>query len=129
MADISPYMIALKFMMSILTELEFFGVLKQIADFIFVNGKVFITYMVVINVLSFGLYGYDKYKAMIRAWRVPESTLMLCAISGGALGSYLSMKIFRHKTRKAKFYILVPLFMVCQLIIIIGIIVVKCYSF
>ena len=39
-------------------------------------------------------------------------TLLLIAAIGGSLGSLLGMLVAHHKTRKAKFYILVPLLLV-----------------
>lgn len=43
---------------------------------------------------------------------MPERTLLLIAAIGGSLGSLLGMLVAHHKTRKAKFYILVPLLLV-----------------
>ena len=43
---------------------------------------------------------------------LPERTLLLIAAIGGSLGSLLGMLIAHHKTRKPKFYILVPLLLV-----------------
>ena len=60
------------------------------------------------NVAVFLLYGIDKWKAKRNAWRIPEKTLILCAVCFGALGAYFGMKKFRHKTRHAKFRILIP---------------------
>ena len=54
----------------------------------------------------------DKLLAKKEARRVPERTLLLIAAIGGSLGSLLGMLVAHHKTRKAKFYILVPLLLV-----------------
>lgn len=35
-----------------------------------------LAYLVVINVITFGLYGLDKYRAMNNMWRIPEKTLL-----------------------------------------------------
>lgn len=60
------------------------------------------------NLISFFLYGIDKYKAVHKRWRIPEQILLLSAFLGGAAGALVGMLLFRHKTRKWKFRILVP---------------------
>ena len=51
------------------------------------------------SAIDFALMGVDKWKARRDAWRIPESTLWLFALIGGALGGTLAMQVFRHKTR------------------------------
>lgn len=65
----------------------------------------FVLYLIVINVLSFLWYGIDKYWAKHHKWRIKEKDLWLMAFLGGSLGSFLGMFIFKHKTRKIKFYL------------------------
>lgn len=67
-------------------------------------------YFIVINLLTFLLYGLDKYKAIRQEWRVPERALLLMAFVGGAFGALSAMRIFRHKTRKGRFKLMIPLF-------------------
>lgn len=45
----------------------------------------------------------DKKKARNHQYRISERTLWLIAIFGGALGSTLGMKWFRHKTKHTSF--------------------------
>ena len=61
------------------------------------------------SILGFALMGKDKKKAKKNAWRIPERTLILIAFAGGGIGSFLGMRIFRHKTKHAKFAILLPI--------------------
>ena len=68
-----------------------------------------------VNLLAFALYGIDKLKAKKGAWRIPESTLLLVAFLGGSLGALLGMELFRHKTKHAKFKVLVPLFLILHI--------------
>ena len=68
-----------------------------------------------VNLRAFALYGIDKLKAKKGAWRIPESTLLLVAFLGGSLGALLGMELFRHKTKHAKFRILVPLFLILHI--------------
>lgn len=75
-----------------------------------------IIYACVINIITFFMYGLDKQKAKRRQWRIPESTLLGAAVIGGSIGAFLGMQIFRHKTKKAKFYIGVPMIFVLQIV-------------
>lgn len=72
------------------------------------------------NFIVFLLYGIDKLKAKAGAWRVSEKTLILCALFLGAVGAFCGMKVFRHKTKHAKFTILVPLLMVLNIVLLIA---------
>lgn len=67
-------------------------------------------YFIVINLLTFLLYALDKYKAIRQEWRIPERALLLMAFVGGAFGALSAMRIFRHKTRKGRFRLMIPLF-------------------
>lgn len=69
-------------------------------------------WLAAINLLAFGAYGIDKWKAVHDKWRTPERTLVLLAAAGGGLGAWLGMKVFRHKTKHTLFRVLVPLFTV-----------------
>lgn len=51
----------------------------------------------------FALYGYDKRQARDGGPRVPERLLHLMALAGGAAGGWLGMLVFRHKTRRPVF--------------------------
>ena len=71
-------------------------------------------YLAVMNTLGFALMGLDKKRAGEHQWRISERTLFLVAALGGSVGSWLGMYIFHHKTRKAKFYLGIPLILVIQ---------------
>lgn len=66
-------------------------------------------YLIIINAVGLALMLADKRAARKSAWRIPESTLLGIAIVGGCLGIFLGMRLFRHKTRKPRFCIGVPL--------------------
>ena len=51
------------------------------------------------SVILFVTMGADKRRARRAAFRVPEKTLFLLALLGGAPGGLLGMELFRHKTR------------------------------
>jgi uncharacterized membrane protein YsdA (DUF1294 family) len=73
-----------------------------------------IYYLLAVNVLTFIVYGVDKWKARRGRWRVPEATLMGLAALGGSVGAWLAMQLFRHKTQKKKFRYGVPALFVLQ---------------
>ncbi|MBR2519473.1 MAG: DUF1294 domain-containing protein [Selenomonadaceae bacterium] len=77
-----------------------------------------ISWLVVTNVVAFALFGYDKYCAQHDKWRVRESTLLLWAAIGGALGAGIAMSVFRHKTLHLKFKFGVPLLLFVQIFLI-----------
>ena len=77
--------------------------------------QILIAALLLINIVAFAAYGIDKHKAQKDRWRIPESTLLLMAFFGGALGALLGMRAFHHKTKHWKFKILVPLFLILQL--------------
>lgn len=80
------------------------------------NCKIIIViYMVIMSIIGFASMGIDKKRAINKKWRTPEKTLFIIAFLGGAAGSVLSMRIFRHKTKHMKFVILMPLFLVLQI--------------
>ncbi|MGN0594233.1 MAG: DUF1294 domain-containing protein, partial [Hominimerdicola sp.] len=68
--------------------------------------KYIFIYLVIINLLTFSLYGADKAKAKARLWRIPEKTLLILGIAGGFLGGLVGMKFFHHKTRHYYFYVI-----------------------
>ena len=70
---------------------------------------------ILINLVAFVLFAYDKRQAQNGRWRIPESILILVALFG-PFGAYGAMRIFRHKTRKIIFY-LVPVFLMLHLIL------------
>lgn len=78
--------------------------------------EILIIYFFVINVSAFAAYGLDKFKARRGTWRIPEKTLLLLAVVGGSIGALGGMYLFRHKTRKRKFSLGVPLIFIIQVI-------------
>lgn len=72
----------------------------------------------VINLLSFFYYGIDKRKAIKNRWRISEKTLLIISLIG-PLGALLGMYVFRHKTQKLIFKILVPFFLVLHVVILL----------
>lgn len=65
--------------------------------------------------LLFAMMGIDKSLAKRGAWRVPEKTLFLLALLGGALGGIIGMYFFRHKTRHASFKVGLPMLLIVNI--------------
>ncbi len=79
---------------------------------------VLLGYLVIINLLAFFSCMIDKRRAKKRRYRISEHTLLFLSAIGGALGMLLAMRRFRHKTLHKKFTVLVPIFLILQLIAI-----------
>lgn len=75
-----------------------------------------LTYLELINLASFVLYGVDKRRARRGRWRIPESALILIAVIGGSVGALGGMYLFRHKTRKPRFSVGVPVILGMQIL-------------
>ena len=76
-------------------------------------------YFTVINVVTFFMYGIDKWKAKKAKWRIRETTLLGLAVLGGSVGAWLGMKVWHHKTQHKKFKYGVPAIIIIQLLIIV----------
>ena len=75
-------------------------------------------YLSLINALAFLLMLADKQRAKKHRWRIPEAVLLASAALGGSLGALLGMWMFHHKTRKAKFFVTVPLLLAAQCVLL-----------
>jgi uncharacterized membrane protein YsdA (DUF1294 family) len=62
-----------------------------------------ILYLLVMSLWLFLLMGYDKRRSRREAWRVKEKTLWVVAMFGGAVGGWIGMSMFRHKTKHRSF--------------------------
>ena len=95
-------------------------------------------YLIVINIVTFLVYGIDKWKAVNQrgqsqtrlsyaerkqprpkvkakqgSWRIS-----ILAVIGGCIGALLGMKIWHHKTMHKKFKFGLPLILIIQIILI-----------
>ena len=82
---------------------------------------IIVFYLVILNVLTFLLYGIDKWKAKRSRWRIPESALLGMAAVGGSVGAWLGMRIWHHKTQHKKFRYAVPAILVAQIVLLVWI--------
>ncbi|MDD3653141.1 MAG: DUF1294 domain-containing protein [Desulfotomaculaceae bacterium] len=74
--------------------------------------------LILINLCGVVIMGYDKFLSKHPgARRVPEKNLFLNALVGGAIGVYLGMYIFRHKTKHWLFKIGIPIIILVQVVL------------
>ena len=87
--------------------------------------QIAITYLVVVLVLSlvaFVFYGFDKRRARTDGRRVPEKTLHLLALLGGWPGALMGQRVFRHKTQKLSYRIVFWLCVMLHMVIVAGVV-------
>lgn len=75
-------------------------------------------YLSAINVVTFVLFGLDKYNARKGNRRIREVTLMAMAALGGSVGAWMGMRLWHHKTKHRKFRYGIPLILLLQLALI-----------
>ena len=81
--------------------------------------KYFYIYLAAINVVTFAMYGIDKHRAKIGARRIREAVLWLLAAIGGSVGALLAMAVFRHKTKKHSFQVVLAAILFVQILILL----------
>lgn len=77
--------------------------------------NIFLIYLAVINLTTFGVYGIDKLKAKKQWWRIPEATLLGLAVVGGSIGAMVGMRMWHHKTLHKKFKYGIPAIILIQI--------------
>ena len=66
-------------------------------------------WVICLSILLFFMMGADKHRAKRKKFRVSEAALFLLALLGGALGGWVGMYVFRHKTRHWYFKLFFPI--------------------
>lgn len=74
-------------------------------------------FLLLMNLLGFGLMWADKQFARRGMWRISERMLFGTACLGGCLGAFLGMKLFRHKTKHLLFSLGLPLLLVVYVLL------------
>lgn len=65
--------------------------------------NVLIWTVLTINIVTFVVWGIDKWQAKRGRRRVPEAHLLLLAAATGCVGAWLGVTVFRHKSQKVSF--------------------------
>ena len=68
------------------------------------------------SIVTFVVYGIDKFKAKHAMWRTPEKTLHMLEVLCGWPGAMFAQRIFRHKSYKRSFRVVFWCMVVCNLL-------------
>ena len=77
-----------------------------------------IAYFAIINIVAVIITCYDKHCAIRDKWRVKERTLLIVSALGGGIAMYVTMQLIRHKTKKLKFMLGIPLIVIAEIFLI-----------
>ncbi|MBR6518663.1 MAG: DUF1294 domain-containing protein [Oscillospiraceae bacterium] len=61
---------------------------------------------IIVNIITFIMFGVDKHRAKKGRMRIPERTLLSWCVAG-PFGGYIGMYQFRHKYKKFKFQLII----------------------
>ena len=79
-------------------------------------------YFLVINLMAYIAFWFDKKLSQTSTQRIPEASLLLLCLLGGTIGGYIASQKFRHKTKKgpfrAKFYMVVFVQIIALVVIV-----------
>jgi len=87
------------------------GIAIVIALIFYITGgfSPYLLWLASTSIVTFLLYGFDKIQAKRDGGRVPEIILHSLALVGGFIGGWAGHFVFRHKTRKLVFLIVLVL--------------------
>lgn len=76
----------------------------------------FLIYILFINLIGFITMYVDKKKARKGAWRISEKVIFIIAFVLGAIGVYVGIYKFRHKTKHTLFTVGIPIMIILNTI-------------
>lgn len=80
----------------------------------------YFAYLAVLSLMALLMYYSDKQRAKKGKYRMPEVKLLGISWLGGALGAFLGMRLFRHKTKHIRFCVQVPASLILWSVISFG---------
>lgn len=78
---------------------------------------IYIGLIVFVSIMAFIAFQYDKSLAKKNKERIKEKTLLSLCAFGGALGGFISRIIFRHKTDKKYFSLVIYISLLLHIIV------------
>mgnify|MGYP003514249863 FL=1 len=75
-------------------------------------------FCIVINIITFLVFGYDKWQAKNNKRRISEFNLLLLAGIGGTIGGLIGMNFFKHKTNKFSFILSFYAIVILQIVLL-----------
>lgn len=75
-------------------------------------------YLAAVNASGVAVMGIDKLKAKRRYRRISERSIFTLAAAGGALGVWIGMSLFRHKTRHKSFCLGIPALLMLNILVV-----------
>lgn len=98
--------------------------LNKVSTF-FEKNKIWLYYLIIINIITFITYGLDKFFAIKHKSRIKITTLLGLSFIGGELGGLLAMKLFNHKTNKDYFKVGLCLMLIMHITILFYLIFIR----
>jgi len=80
-----------------------------------------VAYVAILSLVAIFITRKDKNAAKANKWRVKEATLLIVSALGGSIAMFITMKIIRHKTDRKKFMWGIPLIIILQIVLLIGV--------
>ncbi|MFD1954431.1 DUF1294 domain-containing protein [Paenibacillus thailandensis] len=80
---------------------------------------ILLIYIALINIVGFASMGADKQYARSSRRRIPEKRLFALGWIGGALGVWIGMRVWRHKTKHRSFVVGIPLLLALNVAVVV----------
>lgn len=74
-------------------------------------------YLIAMSIMTFAAFGVDKLHAIKGKARIRNATLLGLSLVGGAVGGFLAMHLFHHKTCQKPYTIGIPLMILLQAVV------------
>ncbi|RXM38249.1 DUF1294 domain-containing protein [Chryseobacterium sp. CH21] len=75
-----------------------------------------IPFLLIANLVTFGVFGFDKWQAKKHQWRISENTLLGLSLIG-VVGAASGMILFNHKVSKKSFLMKFVLVVLIDLVV------------
>lgn len=107
---------------SMITAITFLIIVGSIIFIKHASFLILYTY-IMLSLVTFLIYGWDKAAAKKNHWRTPENNLHFLSLIGGWPGALIAQNFFRHKSKKQPFRIIFWLTVIINISIFIGLMV------